>query len=146
MKLFISHAHSDRKYVAELQAALRDKGFDVFLDADCLTAGEDFGEKILSGIRNAELVLFVVPKESGEGKNALFEVGAAKALGKKIFAVMPHGRASGARDVALGLADFIVLDTSATEPDSVADIVESTVHRNAARQKLALEERAERAR
>jgi hypothetical protein len=129
MNLFISYALADRKYAQELTAALRSKGFDVFQDQDSIAVGEDFSESILSGLKNAELVLFVVPKESGEGKNALYEVGAAKALGKKIFAVMPHGRASGARDVALGLADLIFLDTSETEPDRIADIVESTVHR-----------------
>jgi TIR domain/Nucleoside 2-deoxyribosyltransferase len=127
MNLFISYSRADSKYAQELTAALRSKGFDVFLDYDSLSGGEDFSESILSSLRNAELVLFVVPKESGEGKNALYEVGAAKALGKKIFAVMPHGRGSGARDVALGLADLIFLDTSETEPDRVADIVESTV-------------------
>lgn len=137
MNLFISYALADRKYAQELTAALQSKGFDVFQDVDSLTAGEDFSESILSGLRNAELVLFVVPKESGEGKNALYEVGAAKALGKKIFAVMPHGRGSGARDVALGLADLIFLDTSETEPDRIADIVESTAQRQSTGQKLA---------
>lgn len=137
MNLFISYALADRKYAQELKAALQSKGFDVFQDVDSLTAGEDFSESILSGLRNAELVLFVVPKESGEGKNALYEVGAAKALGKKIFAVMPHGRGSGARDVALGLADLIFLDTSETEPDRIADIVESTAQRQSTGQKLA---------
>ncbi len=137
MNLFISYALADRKYAQELTAALQSKGFDVFQDVDSLTAGEDFSESILSGLRNAELVLFVVPKESGEGKNALYEVGAAKALGKKIFAVMPHGRGSGARDVALGLADLIFLDTSETEPDRIADIVESTAQRQSTGQKQA---------
>jgi len=137
MNLFISYALADRKYAQELTAALRNKGFEVFRDEDSIVAGEDFGESILSGLRNAELVLFVVPKESGEGKNALYEVGAAKALGKKIFAVMPHGRASGARDVALGLADLIFLDTSETEPGRVADIVESTVQGRSTAQKWA---------
>lgn len=129
MNLFISYALADRKYAQELTAALRSKGFDVFRDEDSVVTGEDLSETILGGLRNAELVLFVVPKESGQGRNALYEVGAAKALGKKIFAVMPHGRASGARDVALGLADLIFLDTSETEPDRIADVVESTVHR-----------------
>lgn len=137
MDLFISYALADREYAQELTAALRNKGFEVFRDEDSIVAGEDFGESILSGLRNAELVLFVVPKESGEGKNALYEVGAAKALGKKIFAVMPHGRASGARDVALGLADLIFLDTPETEPGRVADIVESTVQGRSAAQKWA---------
>jgi hypothetical protein len=137
MNLFISYALADREYAQELTAALRNKGFEVFRDEDSIVAGEDFGESILSGLRNAELVLFVVPKESGEGRNALYEVGAAKALGKKIFAVMPHGRASGARDVALGLADLIFLDTPETEPGRVADIVESTVQGRSAAQKWA---------
>jgi hypothetical protein len=137
MNLFISYALADRRYAQELTAALRSKGFDVCQDHESVVAGEDFSESILSSLRNAELVLFVVPKESGEGKNALYEVGAAKALGKKIFALMPHGRASGGRDVALGLADLVFLDTSETEPDRVADIVESTVHGRSTAQKRA---------
>ena len=128
MNLFISYALADRKYAQDLTTALRSKGFDVFQDHESVVASEDFSESILSSLRNAALVLFVVPKESGEGKNALYEVGAAKALWKKIFAVMPHGRASGGRDVALGLADLIFLDTSETEPDRVANVVESTVN------------------
>jgi TIR domain-containing protein len=137
MNIFISYALEDCKYAQELKAALQSKGFDVFQDHDGVAAGEDFRERIMSGLKNSELVLFVVPKESGEGKWALYEVGAAKALGKKIFAVMPHGRASGGRDVALGLADLVFLDASETEPDRVANIVESTVHRRSTSQKMA---------
>ncbi len=137
MTLFISYAQADRQYARELTAALRSKGLDVFRDEDSLAEGENFSETILGVLKNAELIVFVVPKESGEGKNALYEVGAAKAMGKRIFAVMPHGRGSGARDVALGLADLIFLDASEIEPDRIADIVERALSRGATRPQLA---------
>jgi hypothetical protein len=137
MTLFISYAQADRQYARELMAALRSKGLDVFRDEDSLAEGENFSETILGVLKNAELIVFVVPKESGEGKNALYEVGAAKAMGKRIFAVMPHGRGSGARDVALGLADLIFLDASEIEPDRIADIVERALSRGATRPQLA---------
>lgn len=127
MNLFISYAQTDRQYAQELCQAFRSKGFDVFRDEDRVVTGDKYPDLILDALKNVELVLFVVPKESGEGKNALFEVGAAKALGKRIFAVMPHGRGSAARDVAMGLADLIFLDVSKTEPEKIADIVEQAL-------------------
>ena len=131
MSLFISYAQTDRHYAQELSQALRSRGFEVFRDDDTLIAGENYADLILDALKNAELVVFVVPKESGEGKNALFEVGAAKALGKRIFAIMPHGRTSAGRDVALGLADLIFMDVSETQPDRIADIVERALDRRA---------------
>jgi hypothetical protein len=129
MNLFISYAQTDRHYAQELSQALRSRGFEVFRDDDPLIAGENYADLILDALKNAELVVFVVPKESGEGKNALFEVGAAKALGKRIFAIMPHGRASAGRDVAMGLADLIFMNVSETQPDKIADIVERALDR-----------------
>ncbi len=131
MNLFISYARIDHQYVQALSQALRSRGFDVFRDEGTLAAGENYADLILDAVKNAELIVFVVPKESGEGKNALFEVGAAKALGKRIFAIMPHGRTSAGRDVAMGLADLIFLDVSETQPDKVADIVERALDRRA---------------
>lgn len=131
MSLFISYAQTDRSYAQELSQALRSRGFEVFRDDETLIAGENYADLILDALKNAELVVFVVPKENGEGKNALFEVGAAKALGKRIFAIMPHGRTSAGRDVAMGLADLIFMDVSETRPDRIADIVERALDRRA---------------
>jgi hypothetical protein len=128
MNLFISYARTDLDYARELTQALKSKGFDVFRDEDTLASGENYADAVLDALKNAELIVFVVPKESGEGKNALYEVGAAKALGKKIFAIMPHGRGSAGRDVAMGLADLIFLDGSEINPGRVADIVERALH------------------
>ncbi len=131
MSLFISYARTDHQYAQELSRALRSKGFDVFRDDDKIVEGEGWTDRILDALKNAELVVFVVPKDSGEGKNALFEVGAAKALGKRIFAIMPHGRASAGRDVAMGLAELIFMDVSGTQPDKIADIVERALGQRA---------------
>ena len=131
MSLFISYAQTDRSYAQELSQALRSRGFEVFRDDETLIADENYADLILDALKNAELVVFVVPKDNGDGKNALFEVGAAKALGKRIFAIMPHGRTSAGRDVALGLADLIFMDVSETQPDRIADIVERALDRRA---------------
>ncbi|MGO9170639.1 MAG: toll/interleukin-1 receptor domain-containing protein [Rhodomicrobium sp.] len=137
MTLFISYARPDREYAKELTKALLSKGFDVFRDEETLVAGDNYADAILDVLKDAELVVFVVPKESGEGKNALYEVGAAKALGKRIFAIMPHGRGSAGRDVAMGLADLIFLDVSETHPDKIAGIVERALDRPPSRSSLA---------
>jgi hypothetical protein len=129
MSLFISYAQTGSEYAKKLTQALRGKGFDVFRDDETLIAGDNYADAILDVLKNAELVVFVVPKENGEGKNALYEVGAAKAMGKKIFAIMLHGRASAGQDVAIGLADLIFLDVSDTQPDKIADIVERALDR-----------------
>jgi hypothetical protein len=131
MNVFISHASTDRDYAKALTQALLGKGFDVFGDEDTIRAGDNYPDLILDILKNAELVVFVVPKENGEGKNALYEVGAAKAMGKKIFAIMPLGRGSAGRDVAIGLADLIFLDVSDTQPDKIAGIVERAAGRQA---------------
>ena len=68
MSLSISYAQTDRSYAQELSQALRSRGFDVFRDDETLIAGENYADLILDALKNAELVVFVVPKKAGKAR------------------------------------------------------------------------------
>jgi nucleoside 2-deoxyribosyltransferase len=53
-----------------------------------IPAGEDALDLVVEEVSKADLLVFVVPEHEGEGKNALMELGMAKAKGKPIVPVV----------------------------------------------------------
>lgn len=101
-KVFLSYARGDEPFVSELRTALLARGAFVF-DASkdiALARGTDISTLILQHLKQSDLVVFVVPRYQGEGKTALFELGAAKALGKRIVSVLPENARVANNDVA----------------------------------------------
>lgn len=122
-RVFLSHALEDRKFVSELSRALKARGAETFVDYEHVRPGEDVSTTILAQLQRSDLVVFVVPRFEGQGKNALFELGAAKALGKRIVAVLPEGVRRSNSDIASALSRTLLLDASAKNVGLLADQV-----------------------
>jgi hypothetical protein len=96
-RVFLSHAWADRWLAGQIARRLALRASDTFV--------------------------FVVPEREGAGKHALFELGAAHAMGKRIVAIVPTaGRFSNA-DVARVLSGSAVLDASAVPADALAEAI-----------------------
>ncbi len=109
--VFVSHTSGDLAFARKLTHELERQGASVFLDAD-LAPGANFGDWVNRSIKNSDVVVFVVPPHEGSGRGALMELGAAKALNKPIFPLMPD-RARMKNSGALGnLFDYQVLDAT----------------------------------
>ena len=67
--------------------------------------------------------MFVVPEREGIGKNALAELGAAKAVGKQIVSLVPDRKRAANSDVAVRLSNLMVLDAAELAPAAIADRV-----------------------
>ena len=121
--VFISHAYADREFAARLTNALAQSGARAWLDSVELKPGDHWDEAILTSLRASDIVVFVVPEREGAGKNALAELGAARALGKKIVAVVPNAGRFHNADVARLLSGSAVVDASTLPDDALVNAI-----------------------
>lgn len=121
-KVFLSYAWDDRDFAATVKAALSNSGVHTFDEFD-VTLGENLIETVLENIRDSEIVVFVVPEREGVGKNALAELGAARAAGKRIVSLVPDRKRAANSDVAVRLSNLMVLDAAELVPSALAEQV-----------------------
>jgi hypothetical protein len=128
--IFISHAADDRQFAEELRQALTltDQSVDVFDPYSDTKVGEDRSAVIEEKIRDSDVFVYIVAGKAGLGKSSLFEVGAAKALGKRIVAVLPNSARVANTEVAARLADDLVLDA---ESKPTSEIVKKILEKAA---------------
>ena len=122
-RIFLSYAQPDRAFAATLHHALTARGAEVIDPASDIGFGEDMQRWVLDRLRSSDLVIFVVPRYEGQGKSALVELGAAKAFGKRIAAVLPDGMRAANTDFASALGDIYALNASGRSVDALADRV-----------------------
>lgn len=109
--VFVSHGHEDAAFAEKLSHLLEDEGYTVFSNLS-LEPGSDLESAIIEALRSADVVLFVVPAREGGGKNALVELGAAKAMGKRIVPILTETSRSWNADVARTVSHSAVVDAS----------------------------------
>lgn len=119
LRVFLSHSGDDAEFARRLATRLRDAGVDAFDSASDLPSGEDGSSRILRALEKSDKVIFVVPLHEGNGKNALAELGAARALGKPILAVMPDSSRAWNSDVARAISNSAVIDASRVDDQNL---------------------------
>lgn len=122
-RVFLSYAEADNAFAEELRRILVLHGAAVVLDSTVLLSSGDVQEALLRALKESDLVTFVVPRREGEGKNALFEIGAARALGKPIVSVVSDPARSQNADVARVLSRSPLVDASRLSDDALADAI-----------------------
>jgi hypothetical protein len=110
-RVFISHADEDTIFADRLARLLEGEGYSVFSNLPP-QPDSDFANAIIDGLRSADVVIFVVPAREGGGKNALAELGAAKAMGKRIIPILPETSRSWNADVARTVSHSVAVDAS----------------------------------
>ncbi|MGH6924344.1 MAG: toll/interleukin-1 receptor domain-containing protein [Propylenella sp.] len=122
-RVFLSYASSDSRFASRLAEALSASGVDARLDTEAVEPGGNLEESILSVLRESDIVVFVVPEREGAGKWALAELGAARALGKRIVAVVPEASRYHNSDVARILSGSAVIDASSLPKEALVNAI-----------------------
>jgi hypothetical protein len=104
-RVFLSYALDDRPFAERLARVLSARGAETFDPVKDFEPGENWSDAILKSLRRADLLVFVVPRFEGQGKSALVEVGAAKAMGKRIVSVLPDRARAANTEVATALGE-----------------------------------------
>lgn len=108
MKFFIAYSRADKDYAATLAAEIERGGVSVFRDEAAWEPGTDWESALRQALESSSAAILVLPREGAKGANtAIFEVGAAKALGKKVFVV---ARGAQDRELPTSIADFAILN------------------------------------
>ncbi|WP_437623826.1 toll/interleukin-1 receptor domain-containing protein [Sorangium sp. So ce1151] len=76
-RIYISYSHHDSKYVEKLAAALSDLGQTPFYAEDSIAPGEKFHTVLSQNLREADVVAFILSKNSIESRYTMTEMGAA---------------------------------------------------------------------
>jgi hypothetical protein len=117
---FISYSREDERFAARISSVLKKHGISMIDPTRNLKPGANAYDSVINGSRNANYVIFVVPAREGEGKFALSELGAARAMGKRIVAVMPDGSRAWNSDFARVLSKSPVVDASNLKDEALA--------------------------
>ena len=124
LRVFLSYTRDDQAFVDQLRTAMDDQNVQVW-DPTSVVVGGQFQDEIDDALKQSDIFVYVIPEREGAGKWSLFELGAAKALGKRIVAVLPDSRRVANSAVAAKLADTVVLNENANStPDTVRKILE----------------------
>lgn len=87
-KVFISYTHSDSSWVRQFAEALKRHGIIVWFDTWVIKIGDDIRESIEKGLRESDVIVVVVSKESQKSTNLFFEMGAAVGMGKEVIPIV----------------------------------------------------------
>lgn len=97
--IFISYSRDDDAFAHRITAALQAVGFEVWFDQGTLTVGDQWRERIVSGIRDCSAFVVVLSPSSVRSPNVLKEVNLAEHHDKPIFPLL-----LGDTDIPDGLA------------------------------------------
>jgi nucleoside 2-deoxyribosyltransferase len=86
--IFISHSGADSKWVRDFAESLRSQGSEVWLAEAQLKPGQPISAAVEKGLRDSDIVAFVVTSPSAIRSNLLFELGAAIAMGKRAVPIV----------------------------------------------------------
>ena len=122
MKFFLAYSQADRDYAAALATEMTKRGASVWYDWQALAPGVNFDNTLRDALNSSGAAILLLPREGAKGGNyAIFEAGAAKAMGKKVFVV---ARGPGDREFPSNIADMAIFDA---ENKAVPDIAEALV-------------------
>src|ERR1700733_4025755 len=82
-RVFISYSRKDMAFADRLEAALKERGFDVLIDRQEIYAFEDWWRRIEALIGRADTVVFVLSPDAVKSEIALKEVAPAASLNKR---------------------------------------------------------------
>jgi hypothetical protein len=87
-RIFISHARADREWVRAFADSLQAQGVQVWLDELQIPAGKRVEEALEEGLRDSDVVAFVITPDNVRGPTLFFELGAAVAMGKRAVPIV----------------------------------------------------------
>ncbi len=119
-QIFISSSFEDRDFAKRLGNLLRNRGASVF-QTD-IAPGGVWADVLRTEIERSNALILVIPSRSAANRNnVLFEAGAARALGKYVFAVLPPKHTVSPIELPTDIAGLLVLDADRRSLESIAD-------------------------
>ena len=109
MNVFLSFVKEDRTYAMRLANALRIQGVKI-LDVVEDPSADDAFSLVQNALTRTDLFVFIVPEHEGQSNWALMELGAAKALNKRIIGIVPSFARFANSDVARRLSSEGLID------------------------------------
>ena len=117
--VFLSYALEDRELAKDLASLMSRRGVSVFSDFD-VKLGELWSSVIRDEIEKSSALVLLIPSDGFRNRNNIwFEAGAAKALGKRVLAVLPPNRHL--VDLPSDIADVMFFDADKRPLESIAD-------------------------
>lgn len=89
MKVFVSYSRDDLAFADQLVMALEDLGYEPLIDRRAINPAEPWQDRLRSLLTQCDTVVFVLTKGSLDSQACGWEVGEAKALGKRMIPVLP---------------------------------------------------------
>jgi hypothetical protein len=128
MKLFLSSSRQDRSFAELLGQNMRALGAEVMSDETLNGPGVNWDHAFRAALEASDGFVLIMPEPgTARANNAFFEAGAARALGKRIVAVMPSADAARARELPADMYGLAVFDGSNADPDTLAKAIVSTL-------------------
>jgi hypothetical protein len=88
LKVFISYSRDDLDFADQLDIALRLLGFETSLDRHAISGAEEWRQRLVSLIREADTIVFVLSPSSANSDICTWEVEEATRLRKRIIPVI----------------------------------------------------------
>jgi len=118
-RVFLSYSAADRELAKDLARLMTQRGLSV-ISVFNLEPGTEWPEVLRVELEKASALVLLIPSNDVPNRNYVwFEVGAARALGKRILAVLPPTHRS--VDLPTDIADVLVLDADKRPLESIAD-------------------------
>ena len=120
--VFISYSRRDSAYVSALQAALSERGKDVWVDVEGIRDAEVFPDVLRRAIESSDAFLFVISPDSVASEYCELEIAHAVELNKRIVPVSLHAVADAEVPEEIRFRNWIPAGDGAPEDEGVARI------------------------
>ena len=120
--VFISYSRRDSAYVSALQAALSERGKDVWVDVEGIRDAEVFPDVLRRAIESSDAFLFVISPDSVASEYCQLEIAHAVELNKRIVPVTLHPVADAEVPEEIRFRNWIPAGDGAPEDEGVARI------------------------
>lgn len=109
-KVFISYSRRDIAFADRLDAALKKRGFETFIDRSEIYAFEDWWREIERLIGRADTIIFLLSPDSVKSEVAIKEIAYAASLNKRFAPIVCRQVGDDAVPAALRKLNFIFFD------------------------------------
>lgn len=125
-RVVFSYDKKSEPFARELGKAMSRGGVSVFALQDETRPGDSWADVLRKGLEDSSALVFLIPSGDMSNRNTVwFEVGAARASGKRVLAVLPPGRRFA--DLPVEMADVLVLDADKRDVQSIAAMLAEAV-------------------
>lgn len=131
--IFISYSTQDKERVVSIVSELKKKGYQIWIDEEGISSGEQFKKAIVEGLSNSRMMLFFSSLHSNRSEWTEKEIGYADRLKKRIIPIRLDGSAyNSSIDFDIGNYDYVDFSTApkmAREKDKLYSSLEGYLGR-----------------